>query len=178
MRKWMKDKEGEVKNKDKKQNKLNEVGKKEKVDSLVAELELNYCGFNKKQEFVENLFVGRFNFFLVVYSLFLTAGFASRLDGYRCLVFVLGLIILSSCWVPLFRSFIKHDRYMRLMFNIKILPAAIVEEIMRIEEYKKAKSFKVSYWMGIYIPGLCVLSLLIIVILLIPEFITSISNHP
>ena len=134
---------------------------KEKIKKLKGKLEVGEWTFSQEREFLENLYVGRFNYFIVVFSLFLTAGFANNFASYKYLVFYFGFIILTACWIPLYRGFKKHDRMMRLMFNdMKDHPVNIIEKIMQEEGYKPF--FRVSYWMGIYIPFLCILFLLLI----------------
>jgi hypothetical protein len=50
---------------------------------------------------------------------------------------------------------------MKIMFNdMTTHPAYIIEKILIEEGYRRY--FRVSYWMGIYIPFLCVLFLLLI----------------
>jgi hypothetical protein len=131
------------------------------IDELKEKLKGGDWSFSNEREFIENLFVGRFNYFLVVFSLFLTAGFANNFANYKYLVFYFGFIILVGCWIPLFRGFYKHDRIMRLLFNDQTdHPASIIQRIMQKEGYKPF--FRVSYWMGVYIPAICILFLLLI----------------
>ena len=136
------------------------MDKEETIDELKGKLLIGDWSFSNEREFLENLFVGRFNYFLVVFSLFLTAGFANNFTKFKYLVFYFGFIILSTCWITLYRGFKKHDRIMKLMFNdIKDHPASVIEKIMKKEGYKP--KCRVSYWMGIYVPVLCILFLLI-----------------
>ena len=136
-----------------------------KNKKLVDKLEIDNWNFSKERVFTENLFIGRFNYFIIIYSLFLTAGFVNNFSNYRYLVFYLGLIILSACWIPLFRGFKKHDKILKILFREKKdHPAAVLEKIMKMDCYRPF--FRVSYWMGIYIPLMCVTSLLIIGVLI------------
>jgi len=131
-----------------------------KIKELKGKLKVGNWTFSDEREFLENLFVGRFNYFIVIFSLFLTAGFANNFKNYKYLVFYFGFIVLSACWIPLFRAYKKHDRMMKLMFNdLPDHPAAIVEKIMEEEGFKPF--FKVSHFMGRYIPFLCILILLL-----------------
>jgi len=135
-----------------------------KIDELKKKLVVNGWTFADEREFHENLYVGRFNYFIVVFSLFLTAGFANNFTNYKFLVFYFGFIVLASCWIPLYRGFKKHDRMMKIMFNDTTdHPASILEKIMKEEGYKPF--FRVSSWMGIYIPSLCILLLLFLGVL-------------
>lgn len=133
---------------------------KTKIETLKEKLKVGDWTISNEREFFENLYVGRFNYFLVVFSLFLTAGFANNFTNLKYIVFYAGFLVLLACWIPLYRGFKKHDRIMRIIFNdVLEHPAAIIEKIMREEGYKPY--FKVSYWMGIYIPFLCITILLV-----------------
>ena len=132
-----------------------------KVVKLINKLEATGWNLTNEREFVENLFVGRFNYFLVVYSLFMTAGFANSFQSLKYLVFYLGALILTMCMVPLFRAYYKHDRILRIIFKYKKEhPAYQIEEILK--EWKYKHYFTVSKWMGIYIPSVCILTLITI----------------
>jgi len=92
---------------------------------------------------MENLYVGRFNYFLVIFSLFLTAGFANTFTIYKSVVFYVGGFILFLVWLPLYRGYKKHDRIMRIIFRNKPdHPANKIESIMQLEGYKP--KYKVS----------------------------------
>lgn len=130
------------------------------ISDLKNKLEKGDWSFSDEREFMENLFVGRFNYFIVVFSLFLTAGFANNFENLKFIVFYVGFLVLIACWIPLYRGFRKHDRIMRIMFNdLKDHPGFIIEKIMKEEGYKPI--FRVSYWMGLYIPSICSLVLLL-----------------
>jgi len=108
---------------------------------------------------MENLYVGRFNYFLVIFSLFLTAGFANTFTIFKSVVFCVGGFILFLVWHPLYRGYKKHDRIMRIMFrNMPDHPANRIESIMQLEGYKP--KYKVSKLIGVYIPWLCIFFLL------------------
>ncbi len=126
----------------------------------------NTSGWNLSDEraFMENLFVGRFNFFLLVFSLFVTAGFANSFRLYKYIVFYAGAFVLFLVWLSLYRGFRKHDRIMRIIFNEKKShPAAKLADLMKLECFKPR--YRVSYLMGIWIPLVCIGFLVIIAIL-------------
>ena len=131
------------------------------VDKLISSLKLGDWSFSDEREFMENLFVGRFNYFLVVFSLFMTAGFANTFTTYKSVVFLIGALILFLAWLPLYRGYKKHDRIMRIMFRNKVHhPGFKIERIMSLEGYKP--KYRVSRIMGIYIPWLCIIILIAI----------------
>ena len=136
------------------------MGKKKK-ENLIDSLNAGDWSFSDERQFMENLYVGRFNYFLVVFSLFITAGFANSFESYKYIVFFVGALILFLVWLPLYRGYKKHDRIMKIMFNnMPDHPAFIIERIMRSEGYKPR--YRVSRYMGIYIPWACITLLVII----------------
>ena len=107
-------------------------------EELIKSLETSGWNLSNERDFVENLYIGRFNYFLVV--LFLV-------------------------WLILYRGYKKHDRIMRIIFNDKKdHPASKIEAILKIEGYKPR--YKVSRLMGVYIPWICIIFLLTAVILI------------
>ncbi len=133
-------------------------------DMMIKSLDVSDWTLSDEREFMENLYVGRFNYFLVVFSLFITAGFANAFQNYKYIVFYVGAFVLFLVWLLLYRGYKKHDRIMRIIFNDKKdHPAAIIEDIMKIEGYKP--KYRVSRLMGVYIPWVCIGFLLFIAIL-------------
>src|SRR5437879_7231372 len=115
-------------------------------EEYIKKLKIKGWNFSHEREFAENLFVGRFNYFLVAYSLFMTAGFANNFIDYKYGVFYVGFLILLACWIPLYRAFLKHDKIIAIIFNHKKNhPAAVVEDLMRQSGYRKF--FVASNWM-------------------------------
>ncbi len=134
-------------------------------EELIKSLETSGWNLSNERDFVENLYIGRFNYFLVVFSLFITAGFANNFNNFKYLVFYFGAFILFLVWLILYRGYKKHDRIMRIIFNDKKdHPASKIEAILKIEGYKPR--YKVSRLMGVYIPWICIIFLLTAVILI------------
>lgn len=129
------------------------------VESIISSLDIGDWSLSDEREFVENLYVGRFNYFVVVFSLFMTAGFANNFTTYKSLVFYVGAFILFLVWLLLHCGYKKHDRILRIIFRNKAEhPASRIEKIMELEGYKP--KYHVSKLMGVYIPWLCILVLL------------------
>jgi hypothetical protein len=138
-----------------------ETNRDNEIDRIVEALDVGAWSFSNEREFMENLYVGRFNYFLVIFSLFLTAGFANTFTVYKSVVFYVGAFILFLVWLPLLRGYKKHDRIMRIMFqNMPEHPANRIEAIMELEGFKP--KYKVSKLMGVYIPWFCIFFLLAI----------------
>lgn len=127
--------------------------------SLIESLDVGSWSFSDEREFIENLFVGRFGNFLLVFSLFLTAGFANSFSERRYLVFYIGAAVLAVMWLPLLRAYKKLDSVLKIIFReMPGHPARAIEEIMKLEGYKPW--FPNTRFMGIFTPGICVLILL------------------
>jgi len=141
--------------------------KQEEISALVQSIDIDILA--KEREFMENLFVGRFNYFIVVFSLFMTAGFANAITpNNKDLVFYAGALVLFLVWLPLFRGYRKHDRIMRLIFRDRSdHPAHAIEKIMQLEGY--TPRYRVSLLMGVTIPWVCIAILL--------AFALAISRH-
>ncbi len=138
-----------------------EANREKEIEKIVESLDVGGWSFSDEREFMENLYVGRFNYFLVIFSLFMTAGFANTFTIYKSVVFFVGGFILFLVWLPLYRGYKKHDRIMKIMFRNKLdHPANRIESIMQLEGYKP--KYKVSKLMGVYIPWLCIFFLLAI----------------
>lgn len=117
--------------------------REKEIEKIVESLDVGVWSFSNEREFIENLYVGRFNYFLVIFSLFLTAGFANTFTIYKSVVFYVGGFILFLVWLPLYRGYKKHDRIMRIIFRNKPdHPANKIESIMQLEGYKP--KYKVS----------------------------------
>ena len=141
--------------------------KQEEISALVQSIDIDVLA--KEREFMENLFVGRFNYFIVVFSLFMTAGFANAITpNNKDLVFYAGALVLFLVWLPLFRGYRKHDRIMRLIFRDRSdHPAHAIEKIMQLEGYTPC--YRVSPLMGVTIPWVCIAILL--------AFALAITSH-
>lgn len=133
----------------------------EEQRKLITSLDAGSWSFSDERVFIENLFVGRFNNFLLVFSLFLTAGFANSFNQHRHIVFYIGASVLSMMWVPLLRAYKKLDFVLRIIFRqMPSHPTRMIEEIMKIGGYKPR--FANTKLMGITTPAVCILILLLV----------------
>ena len=106
-----------------------------------------------ERDYLENLFVGRFNYFLVVFSIIVTAGFTTPMDD-KYWVFFSGGLLLLACVVPLYRAYRKHDIVMKIIFRIPDHPTFLLDKVMKKSGF--SGTFVVSKWQGKYIPFLCI----------------------
>jgi predicted neutral ceramidase superfamily lipid hydrolase len=115
--------------------------------------------FSKEREFMENLFCTRFNFLLVVYSLFVTAAAAAA--QYRALfisVLFAGATVCFMVWLTIMRAYAKLD----VIF--KVLYRAFPNHPISIIDKEAAKSgtrlFRVNPIIAYWLPAFTVLSLI------------------
>lgn len=126
--------------------------------ALINGMELKGVSFGQEREFMENIFVGRLNFFLVVYALFMTAGVTANLGSGRFVVFYVGAFILMLFWVSIYRAYGKLDIILRIAFEIaKDHPAYVIEELYK--NRGKWVGLSNSKLMAIWIPFVCILTL-------------------
>jgi len=133
--------------------------KEREIKDIIGSLSVAGWSLSDEREFMENLYVGRFNYFLVIFSLFMTAGFANTFTNYKSVVFYVGALVLFLVWLPVYRGYKKHDRIMRIIFREKTdHPANRIERIMQLEGY--SPKYRVSKLMGVYLLWLCIVLLL------------------
>ena len=138
---------------------LNEC-EQEKVfcsDCLELINSLDFDIFNEERKWTEELFVGRFNNFLVVFSLIVTAGFANSFTCWKFLVFYFGAIFLSFCWLPLVRAYNKYDNAVKIILSQKEFKGKrnqieIMQELYVKRKKNIFKKFTISKWLAYYIP--------------------------
>lgn len=131
----------------------------EEIKSILQSFETSDWSLSDERQFAENLFIARFNFFLLLFSLFLTAGFANNFQTHKSIVFYAGGFLLFLVWLTLYRAYQKYDRILRIIFQNKPEhPLYKIEKLMKLEGYRPR--YRVSAHMGIVIPWVC-LSLLI-----------------
>ena len=120
--------------------------------------------FNKEREFLETLFVGRFNTFIIVFSLFMTTGFCNTLQPQnkhgRAAIFFLGALVLFLIWLTIDRAYIKLDNILYILHHhIDKHPAAILDKVLEQRGYKFR--YRVTLLMGKIIPWVCILLLIL-----------------
>ena len=124
-------------------------------------LKLSDCewSFSQEREFIENLFVGRFNTFMIVFSLFFSAGLYTTLVGSRPFVFYTGAFVLFLFWLILKRAYEKLDNILKLLHHDSSNhPGAILDKILKEKGY--CQCYSVANLMGNIIPLVCIAILL------------------
>ena len=132
--------------------------KEENISELIKKLNFNGWTLSDEREYVENLFIGRFSNFLIIFSLFVTAGFANTMNNYKEIVFYAGAVFLFTIWLILYRGYKKHDKILKILFNTESEhPVYILQKIMKAEGYNP--KYTVTKMMGIYLPWFCIIFL-------------------
>lgn len=116
-----------------------------------------------EREFMENLLVQRLNFLLVVFSIFVAAGFGARTSWLAAIVFLAGAFICYLMAKIVYRAHVKHHWIMRLFYKQPEpateteLPHAIkfVNDAMKTPERKARTRGSVSELVGDKIPTVC-----------------------
>ncbi len=136
-------------------------------ESLKTQKDLGW-DFYDEREFMENLFCQRFNYFLIVYSLFITAAASVKNEKSLIIVLSLGIFLTISIWLTLYRAYVK------LIINLKILyripKKGHVFQVINneIKTYNWVKRlFGVNSLIGVYIPIFCILTLITALILVL-----------
>ena len=149
---------------------LNTIDPQKIIETQKVQKELGWSYFSER-EFVENLVSQRFNYFIVVFSLFITASATVKEVNSLIIILSLGIIIVSIIGFTIYRTHVWLDIVFKILHNLP--EKAHLFEIIR-EEQKKSKWIKrhhgsVNKMIGIYIPLFCCLSLIIGLILVLTE---------
>ena len=130
----------------------------ESFDDIVSSVDLGSWNMSDERAFMENLFVSRFNSFLLVFSLFVTAGFANNFTELKSSVFFAGALVLIVVWLSLYRAYVKYDRIIKLLSGMTDHPISQVNRILKCEGTKS--NYRASWVMGVVTPILCIVTLL------------------
>ena len=129
------------------------------IKAIIDSIDPGKWTLSDERQFAENLFVARFNFFLIVFSLFVTAAFANNFQSHKSIVFYAGALLLFLVWMTLYRAYRKYDRILQVIFQNKPEhPLSQIERILTLEGYKP--KYRVSRHMGITIPWVCLILLI------------------
>jgi len=133
---------------------------------LIAKLDFET--FNNERKWLEELFIGRLNNFLVVFSLIVTAGFANSFTNWKYLVFYFGAILLLFCWFPIVRAYHKYDNAVRILLNQEKIgenpnPIKNLHDLYNSRKQNRLlKNIINSTILAYWIPSMCIIFLIII----------------
>ena len=119
-----------------------------------------------EREFMENLLCQRFNFFIVMFSLFLTAAFTAQSRIACTAILGVGAVVSLLVALTVYRAYIKHRWIMKHIYNHhKCHPTTRVND--GVDKYRLFgkvtdkndrawRCFTVNWLIGIFVPVLCV----------------------
>ena len=110
-----------------------------------------------EREFMENLLCQRFDFFLVVFSLILTAAFSANNPRAQSYVLTIGTVLSVLVWMTIYRAHVKHHYIMDTLYAQAGHPAKLVNDATR--DQIRRPLFRVSRLIGVVIPWLCIAAL-------------------
>ena len=136
---------------------LHRYSVQELQDGLAFQRQHYDWDFNKEREFVENLFCQRFNFLLVIYSLFITAGASTHKQANLTIILFLGTVLTLLVSMSIWRVYVK------LIVNLRILHQMPKHSFEFIREEVNALGirgmFGVNSIIGLWVPLFCTASL-------------------
>ena len=134
---------------------------KVKIEQIMkAQLDETGWNFYHERQHVENLFYSRFNFFLVLYGMFVAAIVSLECDSkkpFEVGLLMFAIVILSLVWATLCRNY----QTLRMVLYIldKGLPEYHSSPILSEYMKKNSKIWRSSNLMAIWIPFCCIVSL-------------------
>jgi len=118
---------------------------------------------NQERMFVENLLAQRFNFFLIIFSLFLGGAASANSQLKLQLLLFCGLVLCLLTWATVYRIYVKVDITLRMCYEHD---DRFLQEIARRTKQQGAAGFiAVNSLIGIWIPLICVVMMAITLIL-------------
>lgn len=125
--------------------------------------------FSQEREFIENLLNQRFNFLLVLFSLFFAAGATLDFDRSSGMVMLVGAAVSLLISATIFRAHVKHRWLMKRVYLTADHPARWAEDHTRKMGWKALGS--VGSLIGWILPLICTLFLAVagLMTILCPE---------
>ena len=128
----------------------------------------------QEREFTEKLFYNRFHYFLLVYTLFLTASAMSHVQNVTLFLLFTGIVVLVITWIPMIKAYIRL-----------VIIFAIIREFPDTEEKREEKNvfrmldrglrghtnpirnIRVNKLVAYLLPAVCILSLVVWIVMII-----------
>lgn len=113
-----------------------------------------------ERSFIENLFCQRINYFILAYSLVITAAsmLFSNLPLF-CISLIFGIIILSFLWSSLCRAHIKLDVLIRMIHNLPQEDNVFSLYQNEVRSLYRFKDVKINKMLAHWLPFTCLSSL-------------------
>ncbi len=143
--------------------------KKISLDKQTVEAAYNYqkdntdWTFYSEREFIENLFNQRFNYLIVMYSLFITAAATVNTKQNLLIVLSLGVVFTSLVSLTVYRAYVKLIILLKILHSLDNHLFQLIDKEVSIMGAKGL--FPVNPICGIYIPAIAILSFMLGIIL-------------
>jgi hypothetical protein len=124
---------------------------------------------SNEREFVENLFCQRFNFMLVLYSLFIAAAASANTQLKLIAILGLGGLVTMLTSFTIWRAYVKLIVNFKMLYRLEDHPISVVAKENNLQSPIK-RAFPVNSILGIWIPLICSSSL-------VAGFILACTNH-
>ena len=132
-------------------------------DSLLSaykkQNELYGWNISQEREFMENLFCQRFNFLLVLFSLFIAAAASAGNQSMLKAILALGALITVLTSLATWRAFEKMDIIFVMLYRLDDHPITIVDREHAARPFWR-RAVRVNPLLGRWIPLICSLSLI------------------
>jgi hypothetical protein len=136
-------------------------------EELIKKLDFNRVDHERK--WTEELFMKRFNYFLLVFSLIVTGGFSTDDTISQAILFYFGFILLLLYWqTGVLRSYFMYDRNLFVLHRLSEKSQnkdSYITVLYHLQEKRPyyhfgLRHYPTSKWMGFLIPLICILFLL------------------
>jgi hypothetical protein len=114
---------------------------------------------SSEREFVENLFCQRFNFMLVLYSLFVAAAASANTQPKLTAILGLGALITTLTSLTIWRAYEKLIINLSMLYRLQKHPLSVVGRENDARPHLK-RGFPVNSILGIWVPLICSVSLI------------------
>lgn len=150
------------------------IDKKKVEEIMQVQKEKTDWNFYHERQHVENLFYSRFNFFLMLYGIFVAAATSIEnptTDLVKGLLLT-GIIVLSLIWVTLYRNYQTLREVLEIIDNLpEYHSSPILSYYMGYSKTPRSK-----FLMAIIIPFCCIISLLIFLLCIcFRDFVESLN---
>jgi hypothetical protein len=116
--------------------------------------EPNEWSMSEERELMENLLCQRFNFFLVLFALFILSATTCRDDTTSGVILAMGFLLCLMVWMTVYRAHVElHWIMQERIYKTEKHPAKIVND--EIKRRGLLSLFSVSRWIGVVIPAVC-----------------------
>lgn len=126
----------------------------------------NEWNIYQERAFIENLLCQRFNFFILLFSLIITSAATVKSDDMLLfdMIVVSGILLCSCVGITIIRIYSKLDVILKMIYKYE--SPAMFKEIQNEANKYKFSFVNVNILIGFYIPVICVLILIALLILM------------